>query len=118
MIQQLQDEIERLTKKFSGSSNCFNFISRATYIIILIDARPTFTDIHGTTNQDGINVAEVLLKQENEQLKRRLEQANNRIQTLIRDKERLLEISNNLRSQLNRYEGKYSNKWNYCVTYF
>ncbi|CAF0740218.1 unnamed protein product [Rotaria sordida] len=78
LIQQLQDEIERLTKKSS-------------------EGRPK-------PNDDGINVTEVLLKQENEQSKRRLEQANNRIQTLIRDKERLLEISNNLRSQLNRYE--------------
>ncbi|CAF3391432.1 unnamed protein product [Rotaria sp. Silwood1] len=85
LIQQLQDEIERLTKKFS-------------------EVRPKLNINNGDTNDDGVNVTEVLLKQENEQLKRRLEQANSRIQTLIRDKERLLEISNNLRSQLNRYE--------------
>ena len=62
---------------------------------------------HGRWDQldDGVNVNEVLLKQENDQLKRRIEQLNNRIQTLIRDKERLLEISNHLRSQLNRHEG-------------
>jgi hypothetical protein len=53
-----------------------------------------------------VNVTQVLLQQENEQLKRRLEQTHNRIQTLIRDKERLLEISNHLRAQLNRHEGK------------
>lgn len=48
----------------------------------------------------------MLLQQENEQLKRRIEQLNNRIKILIRDKERLLEISNHLRSQLHRYESK------------
>jgi hypothetical protein len=58
-----------------------------------------------------VNVTQVLLQQENEQLKRRLEQSNNRIQTLIRDKERLLEISNHLRSELNRHEGNsFSNR--------
>lgn len=57
------------------------------------------------SNEDGINVTQVLLQQENEQFKRRIEQLNNRIQTLIRDKERLLEISNHLRAQLNRHEG-------------
>lgn len=69
--------------------------------------RPKLTDNNGNADDDGINVTEILLKQEMEQLKRRLEQANNRIQILIRDKERLLEISNHLRSQLNRYEGNY-----------
>ena len=61
---------------------------------------------NGHSNGDGINVAEVLLQQENEQLKRRLEQAHSRIQILIRDKERLLEISNHLRAQVNRHEGQ------------
>lgn len=60
-------------------------------------------DVHH--DDDGVNVAQVLLQQENDQLKRRLEQAGSRIQTLIRDKERLLEISNHLRAQLNRHEG-------------
>ncbi|CAF1550135.1 unnamed protein product [Rotaria magnacalcarata] len=85
LIQQLQDEIERLTKKYS-------------------ELRPKLNDNNGNSNDDGINVTEVLLKQEIEQLKRRLEKANSRIQILINDKERLLEISNHLRSQLNRYE--------------
>lgn len=70
--------------------------------------RPKLNDKNDDPNHDGINVEEVLLKQENEQLKRKLEQANNRIQTLIRDKERLLEISNHLRAQLNQHEGSYS----------
>jgi hypothetical protein len=52
-----------------------------------------------------VNVTQVLLQQENDQLKRRLEQSNNRIQILIRDKERLLEISNHLRSQIKQHEG-------------
>ncbi|CAF2055912.1 unnamed protein product, partial [Rotaria magnacalcarata] len=85
LIQQLQDEIERLTKKYS-------------------ELRPKLNDNNGNSNDDGINVTEVLLKQEIEQLKRRLEKTNSRIQILINDKERLLEISNHLRSQLNRYE--------------
>ncbi|CAF1294512.1 unnamed protein product [Adineta ricciae] len=80
LIQQLQDEIERLTKKYA-------------------DVRPKLTN-----DDNGIDVSQVLLQQENDQLKRRLEQSNIRIQTLIRDKERLLEISNHLRSQLNHRE--------------
>ncbi|CAF1295365.1 unnamed protein product [Adineta ricciae] len=80
LIQQLQDEIERLTKKYA-------------------DVRPKLTN-----DDNGIDVSQVLLQQENDQLKRRLEQSNVRIQTLIRDKERLLEISNHLRSQLNHRE--------------
>ncbi|CAF3498701.1 unnamed protein product [Adineta steineri] len=84
LIQQLQDEIERLTKKYS-------------------EVRPKLNN-NGDSNDDGINVTQVLLQQENEQLKRRIEQSNTRIQTLIRDKERLLEISNHLRAQLNRHE--------------
>ena len=71
-------------------------------IFNLIDVRPK---INGDSNDDGVNVNQVLLQQENEQLKRRLEQSNTRIQTLIRDKERLLEISNHLRSQLKQHEG-------------
>jgi hypothetical protein len=74
-------------------------------MFILIEVRPRLDNPNNDSNDNGINVAEVLLQQENEQLKRRLEQSNNRIQTLIRDKERLLEISNHLRSQLNRHEG-------------
>ena len=62
------------------------------------------------SQDDGVNVNQVLLEQENQQLKRRLEQTNQRIQTLIRDKERLLEISNNLRAQINRYEGQRKRK--------
>ena len=62
-------------------------------------------DVKSNVTEDGINVTQVLLQQENEQLKRRTEQLNNRIQTLIRDKERLLEISNHLKSQLHRHEG-------------
>ena len=58
------------------------------------------------SNDDGINVTQILVQQENEQLKRRIDQMNQRIQTLIRDKERLLEISNHLRAQLSRHEGK------------
>ncbi|CAF5147355.1 unnamed protein product, partial [Rotaria magnacalcarata] len=50
-------------------------------------------DNNGNSNDDGINVTEVLLKQEIEQLKRRLEKTNSRIQILINDKERLLEIN-------------------------
>jgi hypothetical protein len=79
-------------------------------ISISIEIRPKLKDNNGDLHDDGINVTQVLLQQENEQLKRRLEQLNNRIQTLIRDKERLLEISNHLRSQLNRHEGKDSLK--------
>ncbi|CAM4825869.1 unnamed protein product [Rotaria magnacalcarata] len=74
LIQQLQDEIERLTKKYS-------------------ELRPKLNDNNGNSNDDGINVTEVLLKQEIEQLKRRLEKTNSRIQILINDKERLLEIN-------------------------
>lgn len=70
----------------------------------MIDLKSNATDKN--SNEDGVNVPQVLLQQENEQLKRRIEQLNNRIQTLIRDKERLLEISNHLRSQLNRHEGR------------
>ena len=74
-------------------------------LFFLLELQPKLNDNNGELNDDGINVTEVLLKQENEQLKRRLQQANNRIQTLIHDKERLLEISNHLRAQLNRHEG-------------
>jgi hypothetical protein len=73
-------------------------------IIFLIEGKPKLSE----NNDDGINVTQVLLQQENEQLKRRIEQLNNRIQILIRDKERLLEISNHLRAQLKQHEGKNS----------
>ena len=83
LIQQLQDEIQRLTKEF---------------------ARHPKTNDDG--HHDGLDVNQILLQQENEQLKRKIDQLNQRIQTLIRDKERLLEISNNLRAQLHRRDGK------------
>lgn len=82
LIQQLQDEVQRLTKEFAR--------------------QPKTND----DDDDGLNVNQILLQQENEQLKRKIDQLNQRIQTLIRDKERLLEISNNLRAQLHRRDGK------------
>lgn len=63
------------------------------------------TQLIENEQDDGINVNQVLLEQENEQLKRRLDQANTRIQALISDKERLLEISNHLRAQIDRLQG-------------
>ena len=80
---------------------CIFFQSCLTTLLVLFsDVRPKLTN-----DDNGIDVSQVLLQQENDQLKRRLEQSNVRIQTLIRDKERLLEISNHLRSQLNHREG-------------
>ncbi|CAF1323306.1 unnamed protein product, partial [Didymodactylos carnosus] len=81
LIQQLQDEIERLTKRFT-------------------ELRPHLNN----ENDDpaGKRITDILLQQENDQLKRKLEQATKYIKTLVSDKERLLEISNHLRSQLNK----------------
>jgi hypothetical protein len=72
----------------------------------LVDGR---THTNSDSHDDGINVAQVLSRQENEQLKRRIEKMTNRIQILIHDKERLLEISNHLRAQVHRHEGDQTN---------
>ncbi|CAF0852674.1 unnamed protein product, partial [Didymodactylos carnosus] len=81
LIQQLQDEIERLTKKFT-------------------ELKVNMNDEND--DPEGNRVNEILLQQENDQLKRKLEQSIKHIKTLVSDKERLLEISNHLRSQLTK----------------
>ena len=69
----------------------------------------------GQFNEAGPNLNEITLTQENDSLKAKLKSAAKYISHLIQEKEHLIEMSNQLRGELNRIKCKLSFKFEFFL---